>query len=100
MDEATSDLIVKKKEEIRELQKQLLLKEAELEGLFKRDAINVSPLVRVQTLSNEAILRYSRQMILPELRPEGQKKLLSSSVLIVGCGGGLDNKLCLMNKTY
>jgi len=87
MDEATSDLIVKKKEEIRELQKQLLLKEAELEGLFKRDAINVSPLVRVQSLSNEAILRYSRQMILPELRPEGQKKLLSSSVLIVGCGG-------------
>jgi len=87
MDEATSDLIVKKKEEIRELQKQLLLKEAELEELFKRDAINVSPLVRVQTLSNEAILRYSRQMILPELRPEGQKKLLSSSVLIVGCGG-------------
>jgi len=87
MDEATSDLIVKKKEEIRELQKQLLLKEAELEELFKRDVINVSPLVRVQTLSNEAILRYSRQMILPELRPEGQKKLLSSSVLIVGCGG-------------
>ena len=96
MDEATSDLIVKKKEEIKELQKQLLLKEAELEELFKRDAINVSPLVLVQSLSNEAILRYSRQMILPELRPEGQKKLLSSSVLIVGCGGGL----CLMNKSY
>jgi sulfur-carrier protein adenylyltransferase/sulfurtransferase len=31
--------------------------------------------------------RYSRQMILPEVGPEGQKKLKRSSVLIVGAGG-------------
>jgi len=87
MDESTSELIVKKKEEISELKKQLLNKHAELEVLYKIDSANVSPLAPVQTLSNDAILRYSRQMILPELRPDGQKKLLSNSVLIVGCGG-------------
>ena len=38
-------------------------------------------------LTNSDIARYSRQMILPELRPEGQRRLLASSALIVGCGG-------------
>jgi adenylyltransferase/sulfurtransferase len=31
--------------------------------------------------------RYGRQMILPEIGEEGQKKLLSAKVLIIGCGG-------------
>lgn len=31
--------------------------------------------------------RYSRQIILPKIREEGQKKLLESSVLIIGMGG-------------
>jgi adenylyltransferase/sulfurtransferase len=30
---------------------------------------------------------YSRQMVLPELRPEGQKKLKRSKVVVVGLGG-------------
>ncbi|MFQ5891752.1 MAG: ThiF family adenylyltransferase [Candidatus Methanofastidiosia archaeon] len=30
--------------------------------------------------------RYSRQMILPEIGSKGQKKLLNSKILIVGCG--------------
>jgi adenylyltransferase/sulfurtransferase len=30
--------------------------------------------------------RYSRQTLLPEIGPEGQKKLLASSVALVGCG--------------
>jgi len=38
-------------------------------------------------LSNEEILRYSRQMILPEVTSSGQIRLKHSSVLIVGAGG-------------
>lgn len=38
-------------------------------------------------LSKEEIERYSRQMVLPEIGPEGQKKLKSSSAVIVGAGG-------------
>ncbi|KAK7080767.1 Molybdenum cofactor synthesis protein 3 [Halocaridina rubra] len=38
-------------------------------------------------LSKEEVARYSRQLILPELGPSGQKKLVAASVLIVGCGG-------------
>ncbi|GAB1601309.1 adenylyltransferase and sulfurtransferase MOCS3-like [Argonauta hians] len=39
------------------------------------------------SLSNDAISRYSRQLILPEIGVKGQKKLSKSSVLIVGAGG-------------
>ncbi len=38
-------------------------------------------------LSNEEILRYSRQIVLPEVTMEGQKRLKRGSVLIVGAGG-------------
>ena len=38
-------------------------------------------------LSKEQIARYSRQLILPEIGPRGQKKLLDASALIVGAGG-------------
>jgi len=38
-------------------------------------------------LNEEQIERYSRQIILPEVGGEGQKKLLNAKVLIVGCGG-------------
>lgn len=31
--------------------------------------------------------RYARQLILPEIGPEGQKRLAEASVLIVGLGG-------------
>lgn len=33
------------------------------------------------------VSRYERQMVLPEIGEEGQKKLLSAKVLIIGCGG-------------
>ncbi|HZW85781.1 MAG TPA: molybdopterin-synthase adenylyltransferase MoeB [Nitrososphaerales archaeon] len=39
------------------------------------------------TLSREEMTRYSRQMVMPEVGPEGQKKLKSASVLVVGAGG-------------
>jgi len=38
-------------------------------------------------LTKEDIERYSRQLILPELRVGGQEKLKASSALVVGCGG-------------
>ena len=38
-------------------------------------------------LSNEQVMRYSRQLILPEIGVKGQERLLRASVLIVGAGG-------------
>lgn len=40
-----------------------------------------------EELSPEEVRRYDRQMILPEVGSEGQKKLKKSKVLIVGAGG-------------
>src|SRR3979490_868441 len=39
------------------------------------------------TLSQEEILRYSRQLIMPEVGMEGQLKLKSAKVLLIGTGG-------------
>ena len=38
-------------------------------------------------LSAKEINRYNRQIMLPEIGMEGQQKLKSSSVLLVGAGG-------------
>lgn len=38
-------------------------------------------------LNDEQLLRYSRQIMLPEIDIAGQEKLLDSSVLIIGLGG-------------
>lgn len=38
-------------------------------------------------LSNEEILRYGRHLILPEVGMEGQKRLKSARILLVGTGG-------------
>ena len=47
-----------------------------------------SPLLPVDKLSRDDIGRYSRQLLLSNgFGVEGQKKLLSSSVLVVGAGG-------------
>ena len=42
---------------------------------------------RLPNLSSNEISRYSRHIIMPEVGMEGQKKLKSSSVVIVGAGG-------------
>jgi adenylyltransferase/sulfurtransferase len=39
------------------------------------------------TLTNEEILRYSRHLIMPEVAMEGQLKLKSARVLLIGAGG-------------
>lgn len=41
----------------------------------------------LEELSEEEVRRYDRQMILPQVGSEGQKKLKKSKVLIVGAGG-------------
>ncbi len=38
-------------------------------------------------LSDEELLRYSRQMMLPEIDAEGQQRLANARVLIIGLGG-------------
>ena len=38
-------------------------------------------------MNDEQLLRYSRQIMLPELDIDGQEKLGSASVLIIGLGG-------------
>ena len=41
----------------------------------------------IRQLSGEQINRYKRHLILPEVGPEGQKKLLNAKVLCIGAGG-------------
>lgn len=43
--------------------------------------------VKKQTMNDNQLLRYSRQIMLPQIDIEGQQKLLDSKVLIVGAGG-------------
>ena len=38
-------------------------------------------------LSEEELIRYSRQLIMPEFEEQGQEILLSQKILIVGAGG-------------
>ena len=47
----------------------------------------VSPLPPKAALTRDEILRYSRQLVLPELGVQGQLRLTTASVLVVGCGG-------------
>lgn len=41
----------------------------------------------INELNEERIKRYSRHIILPEVGSKGQRKLLNSSVLVIGAGG-------------
>lgn len=41
----------------------------------------------IKTMNDQQLLRYSRQIMLPDVDIEGQEKLLAARVLIVGLGG-------------
>ena len=45
------------------------------------------PVEQRNSLSNEEIRRYSRHLIMPEVGMNGQRKLKTSSVLMIGAGG-------------
>ena len=38
-------------------------------------------------MDDQLLLRYSRQILLPEIDIEGQNRLLAGSVLLIGLGG-------------
>ncbi|XP_048830290.1 adenylyltransferase and sulfurtransferase MOCS3 [Brienomyrus brachyistius] len=82
------------KEQLLEKDKEIAVLKDKLARLQKVNNIdmqeNVSPLPPLKakaTLSNEEIMRYSRQLLLPELGVQGQLLLSRTSVLVVGCGG-------------
>ncbi|OZJ05966.1 hypothetical protein BZG36_01257 [Bifiguratus adelaidae] len=65
----------------------------ELEGIQQHPDISnhdqniAPPPLSVPKLSNGEILRYGRQLILPNFGPKGQLKLRNASILIAGAGG-------------
>jgi len=69
----------------------LILKQKLKDSLGEAEAvghhIKLAAAPGIEELSKEDIERYSRQIILPELKVSGQKKLKGSSALVVGCGG-------------
>ncbi|XP_007446435.1 PREDICTED: adenylyltransferase and sulfurtransferase MOCS3 [Lipotes vexillifer] len=87
------------REEVLTLQAEVAQREEELSSLKRRLAaallaeqeserlVSVSPLPPKAALSRDEILRYSRQLVLPELGVQGQLRLVAASVLVVGCGG-------------
>ncbi|XP_054429346.1 adenylyltransferase and sulfurtransferase MOCS3 [Pteronotus mesoamericanus] len=87
------------KAEVLALQAEVARREKELSSLKQRLAaallaeeepeqpVPVSPLPPKTALTREEILRYSRQLVLPELGVQGQLRLTTASVLVVGCGG-------------
>uniref|UniRef100_A0A8C8C1F6 Adenylyltransferase and sulfurtransferase MOCS3 n=1 Tax=Oncorhynchus tshawytscha TaxID=74940 RepID=A0A8C8C1F6_ONCTS len=82
-------------EEVSCLKARLMEKEKEIVALKNKLALEklqekvttLPPLKLKAALSNEDIMRYSRQLILPEFGVQGQLNLSQTSVLVVGCGG-------------
>ncbi|XP_060823324.1 adenylyltransferase and sulfurtransferase MOCS3 [Bombus pascuorum] len=68
--------------EIIELRELLRTKETQLAALRREKQI-----LQDYGLNNKEILRYSRQIFLPEIAIKGQVKLKNSAILIVGAGG-------------
>ncbi|XP_036039897.1 adenylyltransferase and sulfurtransferase MOCS3 [Onychomys torridus] len=86
-------------EDVAALQGEIARREEELASLKRRltaalasesepeRPVPLSPLIPKAALSRDEILRYSRQLLLPELGVRGQLRLAAASVLVVGCGG-------------
>lgn len=78
-----------KEKEIAALKKKLAqLEKSHTSVLELHDRLTpLTPLKAKPALCNEDIMRYSRQLLLPELGVQGQLNLSKTSVLVVGCGG-------------
>ncbi|TMS21367.1 Adenylyltransferase and sulfurtransferase MOCS3 [Larimichthys crocea] len=77
-----------KEREIAALKEKLAQLEKSHNSVELHDKVTpLTPLKAKAALSNEDIMRYSRQLLLPELGVQGQLNLSKTSVLIVGCGG-------------
>jgi adenylyltransferase/sulfurtransferase len=48
---------------------------------------DAAPRKRIGALTAEQVNRYSRHIIMPQVGPAGQRKIMESSVLIIGAGG-------------
>ncbi|XP_076835331.1 adenylyltransferase and sulfurtransferase MOCS3 isoform X2 [Brachyhypopomus gauderio] len=78
---------------ISELKKQLVEKDKEIAALkmkldqIQEDKVSTLTPLKNTSLTNDDILRYSRQLLLPDLGVKGQMSLSNTSVLVVGCGG-------------
>lgn len=83
---ALQDEIARREEELASLKRRLAAALA-ADPEPERPLSSVSPLPPRDALSREEILRYSRQLLLPELGVRGQLRLAAASVLVVGCGG-------------
>jgi adenylyltransferase/sulfurtransferase len=56
-------------------------------GADEAQATPAAPRRRVGALTPEQVNRYSRHIIMPQVGPSGQRKIMESSVLIIGAGG-------------
>uniref|UniRef100_A0A4W5M7B1 Adenylyltransferase and sulfurtransferase MOCS3 n=1 Tax=Hucho hucho TaxID=62062 RepID=A0A4W5M7B1_9TELE len=80
--------LMEKEKEIVALKNKLALeKNSWIDLQLQEKVTTLPPLKRKAALSNEDIMRYSRQLILPEFGVQGQLNLSQTSVLVVGCGG-------------
>ncbi|XP_059476905.1 sulfur carrier protein adenylyltransferase [Neocloeon triangulifer] len=69
--------------------KRLLVEKEELLANLKVNSVSLPALIDAseQNLSKEDVVRFSRQIILPQVGVSGQVRLKKSSVLVVGAGG-------------
>ncbi|TRY92835.1 hypothetical protein DNTS_024900 [Danionella cerebrum] len=92
MDDTVSDLktqLFEREKEIEALKKKLELTEKQSTPVLEKQerVVNLPPLEPITSLNNDDIMRYSRQLLIPELGVKGQIALSNISVLVVGCGG-------------
>ncbi|KAK6307108.1 hypothetical protein J4Q44_G00222560 [Coregonus suidteri] len=81
--------LMEKEKEIVALKNKLAqLEKSSLTDLQLQEKVSTLPPLKLKAaLSNEDIMRYSRQLLLPELGVQGQLNFSQTSVLVVGCGG-------------